>query len=202
NTAYMIYTSGSTGLPKGVAVTHAGLRNFAAEQVQRFGLDTSTRALAFASPSFDASVLELLLAVGAAGTMVIVPQMMFGGAELADLIETTGVTHAFLTPSVLASLDLDAMDDVRVVITGGEAIPADLAGRWAAATGRRLFNAYGPTEATIATNISGPLQPGEPVTIGGPVRGMRALVLDGGLDPVPEGVIGELYLGGIQLARG
>uniref|UniRef100_UPI0024540847 non-ribosomal peptide synthetase n=1 Tax=Nocardia flavorosea TaxID=53429 RepID=UPI0024540847 len=202
NTAYMIYTSGSTGLPKGVVVTHVGLRNFAAEQVQRFGLDTSTRALAFASPSFDASVLELLLAVGAAGTMVIVPQMMFGGAELADLIETTGVTHAFLTPSVLASLDLDAMDDVRVVITGGEAIPADLAGRWAATTGRRLFNAYGPTEATIATNISGPLQPGEPVTIGGPVRGMRALVLDTGLDPVPEGVIGELYLGGIQLARG
>ncbi|WP_280489194.1 non-ribosomal peptide synthetase [Nocardia carnea] len=202
NTAYMIYTSGSTGLPKGVAVTHAGLRNFAAEQVQRFGLDTSTRALAFASPSFDASVLELLLAVGAAGTMVIVPQMMFGGAELADLIETTGVTHAFLTPSVLASLDLDAMDDVRVVITGGEAIPADLAARWAATTGRRLFNAYGPTEATIATNISGPLRPGEPVTIGGPVRGMRALVLDTGLDPVPEGVVGELYVGGIQLARG
>ncbi|NUS95263.1 MAG: amino acid adenylation domain-containing protein, partial [Nocardia sp.] len=202
NTAYMIYTSGSTGVPKGVAVTHAGLRNFSTEQVQRFGLDSSTRALAFASPSFDASVLELLLAVGAGGTMVIVPQMMFGGAELADLIETTGVTHAFLTPSVLASLDLDAMSEVRVVVTGGEAVRPELAARWAATSDRSLFNAYGPTEATVATNISDRLRPGDPVTIGGPVRGMRALVLDSRLNPVPEGVTGELYVGGIQLARG
>ncbi|MGW5386176.1 amino acid adenylation domain-containing protein, partial [Nocardia sp. NPDC003963] len=202
NTAYMIYTSGSTGRPKGVAVTHAGLCNFSTEQVQRFGLDSSTRALAFASPSFDASVLELLLAVGAGGTLVIVPQMMFGGAELADLIETTGVTHAFLTPSVLASLDLEAMSEVRVVVTGGEAVSPELAARWAATPDRRLFNAYGPTEATVATNISDRLRPGDPVTIGGPVRGMRALVLDGRLNPVPEGVTGELYVGGIQLARG
>ncbi|WP_157107454.1 non-ribosomal peptide synthetase, partial [Nocardia grenadensis] len=202
NTAYMIYTSGSTGVPKGVAVTHAGLHNFSTEQVQRFGLDPSTRALAFASPSFDASVLELLLAVGAGGTLVIAGQMMFGGAELADLIETTGVTHAFLTPSVLASLDLDAMSDVRVVITGGEAVQPELAARWAATSDRSLFNAYGPTEATVATNISDRLRPGDPVTIGGPVRGMRALVLDGRLNPVPEGVTGELYVGGIQLARG
>ncbi|WP_189094544.1 non-ribosomal peptide synthetase, partial [Nocardia jinanensis] len=202
NTAYMIYTSGSTGLPKGVAVTHAGLCNFSTEQVQRFGLDSSTRALAFASPSFDASVLELLLAIGAGGALVIVPQMMFGGAELADLIETTGVTHAFLTPSVLASLDLDAMSEVRVVITGGEAVSPELAARWAATPDRYLFNAYGPTEATVATNISDRLRPGDPVTIGGPVRGMRALVLDGRLSPVPEGVTGELYVGGIQLARG
>ncbi|WP_280397672.1 amino acid adenylation domain-containing protein, partial [Nocardia carnea] len=220
NTAYVIYTSGSTGLPKGVVVTHAGLANFSAEQVERYGLTPDSRALAFASPSFDASMLEFLLAVGSAGALIVVPTGTYGGAELGELIAREGVTVGFLTPSVLASLDPVDLAGVRVIIAGGEALTADLAGRWSTAPGterdrpagvderrpneveRRLHNAYGPTEATIATNISGRLRPGDPVTIGGPVRGMRALVLDDRLNPVPEGAAGELYVGGIQLARG
>ncbi len=202
NAAYVIYTSGSTGLPKGVVVTHAGLANFSAEQVERYGLDRSTRALAFASPSFDASMLELLLALGAAGGLVLAPPLTFGGEELAELIRAEGVTHAFLTPSVLASLDPDALAGMRTIVAGGEAVPADLAAKWTGVPERDFHNGYGPTETTIMTNISDPLRPGEPVTIGGPIRGMRSLVLDGRLRPVPEGVTGELYLGGIQLARG
>ncbi|MFI9406362.1 amino acid adenylation domain-containing protein [Nocardia sp. NPDC052316] len=202
NAAYVIYTSGSTGLPKGVVVTHAGLANFSAEQVERYGLDQSTRALAFASPSFDASMLELLLALGSAGALVVAPPLTFGGSELADLIRAEGVTHAFLTPSVLASLDPDALSGMQAIVAGGEAVPADLVAKWAGAENRRFYNGYGPTETTIMTNISDPLRPGEPVTIGGPIRGMRSLVLDRRLRPVPEGVAGELYLGGIQLARG
>ncbi|WP_407670482.1 non-ribosomal peptide synthase/polyketide synthase [Nocardia suismassiliense] len=202
NAAYVIYTSGSTGLPKGVVVTHAGLANFSAEQVERYGLDQSTRALAFASPSFDASMLELLLALGSAGALVVAPPLTFGGSELADLIRAEGVTHAFLTPSVLASLDPDGLAGMQAIVAGGEAVPADLVTKWAGAENRRFYNGYGPTETTIMTNISDPLRPGEPVTIGGPIRGMRSLVLDRRLRPVPEGVAGELYLGGIQLARG
>ncbi|MGW5376733.1 amino acid adenylation domain-containing protein, partial [Nocardia sp. NPDC003999] len=202
NAAYVIYTSGSTGVPKGVVVTHEGLANFSAEQVERYRLDSSTRALAFASPSFDASVLELLLALGSAGVLVVAPPSTFGGAELAELIRAGGVTHAFLTPSVLASLDPDALPGVRAVVAGGEAVPADLAAKWTTMSERDFHNGYGPTETTIMTNISDPLRPGEPVTIGGPIRGMRSLVLDSRLRPVPEGVTGELYLGGIQLARG
>ncbi|MGV9334053.1 amino acid adenylation domain-containing protein, partial [Nocardia sp. NPDC003726] len=202
NAAYVIYTSGSTGVPKGVVVTHAGLANFSAEQVQRYRLDRSTRALAFASPSFDASMLELLLALGGAGGLVVAPPLTFGGAELAELISAGGVTHAFLTPSVLASLDPDALPGTRTIVAGGEAVPADLAAKWTTATERDFHNGYGPTETTVMTTISDPLRPGEPVTIGGPIRGMRSLVLDGRLRPVPEGVTGELYLGGIQLARG
>ncbi|WP_434090518.1 amino acid adenylation domain-containing protein, partial [Nocardia beijingensis] len=202
NAAYVIYTSGSTGVPKGVVVTHAGLANFSAEQVERYQLDRSTRALAFASPSFDASMLELLLALGGAGGLVVAPPLTFGGAELAELIRAAGVTHAFLTPSVLASLDPDALPGTRTVVAGGEAVPADLAAKWTTGTERAFHNGYGPTETTIMTNISDPLRPGEPVTIGGPIRGMRSLVLDSRLRPVPEGVTGELYLGGIQLARG
>ncbi|XOZ86368.1 non-ribosomal peptide synthase/polyketide synthase [Nocardia testacea] len=206
NTAYVIYTSGSTGLPKGVVVTHAGLANFSAEQIERYGLNRHSRALAFASPSFDASILELLLAVGSAGALVVVPPGTYGGAELGELIARERVTVGLITPSVLASLDPADLAGMRVIIAGGEAISADLVAKWSTVRDggveRRLHNAYGPTEATVATNISGALLPGDPVTIGGPVRGMRALVLDDRLNPVPEGVAGELYVGGIQLARG
>ncbi|WP_051743155.1 non-ribosomal peptide synthetase [Nocardia carnea] len=204
--AYVIYTSGSTGLPKGVVVSHEGLANFSAEQVERYRLSPDSRALAFASPSFDASILELLLAVGSAGALVVVPTGTYGGAELGELISREGVTVGLITPSVLASLDPADLAGMEVIIAGGEAVSADLVAKWSTApeggVERRFHNAYGPTEATIATNISGRLLPGDPVTIGGPVRGMRALVLDDRLNPVPEGVAGELYVGGIQLARG
>ena len=103
-------------------------------------------------------------------------------------------------------MDPSGLDSVRVVISGGEAVPADLVARWAIrlADGsvRAFHNAYGPTEATVATNISGALVAGSTVTIGGPIRGTRSLVLDSRLRPVPVGVAGELYLSGVQLARG
>ncbi|MFE3319104.1 amino acid adenylation domain-containing protein [Nocardia sp. NPDC059195] len=202
NAAYMIYTSGSTGLPKGVVVTHAGLANFCAEQKQRYRLDSATRALAFASPSFDASMLELLLAIGGAGTLVVAPAGFVGGTELAELIRTEGVTHTFLTPSVLATLDPDGVPGLRALIVGGEHVPAELVARWNTLPQRHFHNGYGPTETTVMTAISDALHPGDTGHMGGPIRGIRALILDERLRPVPEGVTGELYLGGIQLARG
>nr|WP_245671402.1 non-ribosomal peptide synthetase [Nocardia amamiensis] len=204
--AYVIYTSGSTGVPKGVVVTHAGLPSFCAEQRERYRVTSSSRTLHFASPSFDASVLELLLAVGGAATMVVVAPTVYGGADLTALLRRERVTHAFITPAALASMDPAGLDRLRVVIAGGEACPPELLRRWiqpiAGRRTREFYNGYGPTETTIMTNISDPLSPEGPVTIGGPIRGMRALVLDGRLRPVPEGVTGELYLGGGQLARG
>ncbi|MFD4181142.1 amino acid adenylation domain-containing protein, partial [Rhodococcus sp. NPDC058514] len=198
--AYVIFTSGSTGKPKGVVVTHAGLENFCTEQIERYRLTSDSRALHVASPSFDASVLELLLAIGAGGTLVIAPPTVFGGVELAELLRRERVTHSFITPSALASVDPAGLDEFRVVVAGGEAVPADLVTRWA--PGRELFNGYGPTETTIMTNISDPMVAGERVVIGGPTRGMRSLILDSRLRPVPAGVSGELYIAGIQLARG
>ncbi len=200
NPAYVIYTSGSTGLPKGVVVTHTGLANFAAEQRERYGLGPATRALHFASPSFDASVLELLLAVAPGATLVIAPPTVYGGADLAELLRDERVTHAFVTPAALASVDPAGLDDLRTVVVGGEACPPELVARWA--PGRAFHNGYGPTETTVMTNISDPLTPGGPLTIGGPLRGTRSLVLDDRLRPVPVGVAGELYLSGVQLARG
>ncbi|KIA66200.1 peptide synthetase [Nocardia vulneris] len=204
--AYVIYTSGSTGRPKGVVVTQAGLSSFCDEQRERYQVVSASRTLHFASPSFDASVLELLLAVGGAATMVIAAPTVFGGEELVSLLRRTGVTHAFITPAALASVEPAGLDELRVVVAGGEACPPELVRRWVipVANGRtrEFFNGYGPTETTIMTNISAPLVPDELVTIGGPIRAVTEYVLDERLSPVPDGVIGELYIAGAQVARG
>ncbi|MFE4458186.1 amino acid adenylation domain-containing protein, partial [Nocardia tengchongensis] len=204
--AYVIYTSGSTGVPKGVVVSHAGLANFTVEQAERYALDFSSRALHFASPSFDASMLEFLLAIGKGGTLVVVPPGTYGGEELAELIRREQATHAFITPAALSTFGPAGLDSLRVLVAGGEAVPADLVEKWAVpladGTMRAFHNGYGPTETTIMTNISDALVPGDLVTIGGPIRGMQSLILDNRLRPVPVGVAGELYLSGIQLARG
>ncbi|MFD4431242.1 amino acid adenylation domain-containing protein [Nocardia sp. NPDC058497] len=204
--AYVIYTSGSTGLPKGVAVTQAGLAGFCEEQRLHYGVESTSRTLHFASPSFDASLLELLLAVGAGATMVIADPSVYGGDDLAALLRRERVSHAFITPAALASIDPAGLDDFRVVAVGGEACPPDLLRRWAIpladGTLREFHNVYGPTETTIVTNISVPLKPGDPLTIGGPLRGVAEYVLDDRLGPVPPGVTGELYITGAQLTRG
>ncbi|MEV4125504.1 amino acid adenylation domain-containing protein [Nocardia sp. NPDC049707] len=199
--AYLIYTSGSTGMPKAVTVTHAGLAALSSEQRERYAVTAVSRTLHFASPSFDASVWELLLAVGAGATMVIVMPGIYGGAELAELLRRERVTHAVITPGALASVDPDGLDDLRVIVSAGDACPPELVRRWVGG-GREFFNAYGPTEATIMTNQGTPLVAGELVTIGGPIRGVSEWVLDQRLQPVPVGVAGELYIAGAALARG
>ncbi|OAK51474.1 non-ribosomal peptide synthetase [Rhodococcoides kyotonense] len=196
--AYVIYTSGSTGLPKGVAVTHAGLAHLTAEFVERFGLDPRSRTLHFASPSFDASILELLMTVGAGGTMTIVDPDVYGGAELTAAMH--GVTHAFLTPAAAATVDPDALPELRVLVVGGDVCSPELVRTWADRVS--LFNAYGPTECTIVATLEGPLDADTPVRIGGPTRGIDAYVLDARLHPVGLGVVGELYVAGDALARG
>ncbi|MFE3346968.1 non-ribosomal peptide synthase/polyketide synthase [Rhodococcus sp. NPDC059179] len=197
--AYMIYTSGSTGRPKGVVVTHAGVANLVAEQREQYGLTADSRVLAVASPSFDASVFEFLMAVGSGAALVISPPTVFGGAELGELLRRERVTHAIITPSVLASVDPTGCGDLAVLVTAGEACPPEVVSRWA--PGRRLFNGYGPTETTIMTTC-GEVSAGEAVTIGLPVRGFSLHVLDARLRPVPVGVAGELYAAGIGIARG
>ncbi|MEU7631077.1 amino acid adenylation domain-containing protein [Nocardia sp. NPDC049220] len=198
--AYVIYTSGSTGAPKGVVVSHRGLANLMAEQCSRFGIEPGARVLNAASPSFDAAVLEHLWALTSGGQLVIAPPTIYGGAELAQILLREKVTHAALTPAALGTVDPTGLDDLRTVVVGGEAPPPELVSRWA--PGRRLFNTYGPAEATIQTDVSAPMVAGGTVTIGRPIRGVGQVVLDARLQPVPVGVVGELYLAGPGLARG
>ena len=96
--AYLIYTSGSTGKPKGVIVTHLGLSNLNAEEHQRFNVQPYSRISHLASPSFDASVFELMMAFGSGACLVVIPPTVFGGSELAEIFADEHVSHAFITP--------------------------------------------------------------------------------------------------------
>ncbi len=199
NTAYVIYTSGSTGKPKGVAVSHAGLASFASAEVSHFEVSPGDRVLEFSSPSFDASVLELCMALTSGAALVVPPPGPLLGDQLASVINTHGVTHALIPPVALATVDSE-LPSLRTLVVGGDACSAELVARWA--PGRRMINAYGPTEATVVSTWSSPLVPGAVPAIGGPIRNTRAYVLDSALRPVPPGVAGELYVAGVGLARG
>ncbi|WP_188547718.1 non-ribosomal peptide synthetase [Rhodococcoides trifolii] len=198
--AYVIYTSGSTGTPKGVRVTHRGLADLVAAQRERFGVTPQSRVLQFASPSFDASVFEMLLGFGSGAAVVVVPGGVYAGRELESVLVENNVTHVCLTPSVLQSTDPAAVPGVRTVIMAGEPSNSALVGRWS--LGRDVYDAYGPTETTIMATCSTRLHPGDPATIGAPTLGLDAMVLDSRLRLVPNGVVGELYLAGSALAEG
>ncbi|MCD0486494.1 amino acid adenylation domain-containing protein, partial [Streptacidiphilus sp. ASG 303] len=197
-TAYVIYTSGSTGRPKGVMVSHAGIAGLVNAQVERFRIDENSRVLQFASPSFDASISELCTALLSGATLVIAP-VDSPISALTD--QRLGITHATVVPSVLATLSDDSLESVRTLVVAGEACPPELVAKWA--PGRRMINAYGPTEATVCATMSVPLVPSEQKPpIGTPIADTRVYVLDAALQPCPPGVPGELYLAGAQLARG
>ncbi|WP_080606171.1 non-ribosomal peptide synthetase [Rhodococcus opacus] len=200
--AYLVYTSGSTGVPKGVVVTHRGLANLVSAQRTRLDLDSAARVLHVASPSFDASVFEMLMAFGSGAALVIAPPAVFGGSPLAQLMTTEHVTHAVITPSVLASMEPGEVGGLllRTLVVAGEMCPPELLSRWASRC--RMIDAYGPAETTVMATVSEPLAESGPVTIGRPIHGTRAVVLDHRLRPVPVGVVGELYVAGTALARG
>ncbi|WP_254885727.1 non-ribosomal peptide synthetase [Streptomyces sp. NA02950] len=199
--AYVIYTSGSTGVPKGVVVSHRGIAAFAAAERERFAVSADSRVLQFSSPSFDASVLELCMTLTSGATLVVPAPGPLAGEPLAEVLAERRVTHALIPPAALATVPATALPDFRCLVVGGEACPAELVERWA--PGRRMVNAYGPTESTVAVSMSEPLTAGTGTPpIGTPVPGTRAYVLDGSLRLAPPGVAGELYVAGPGLARG
>ncbi|MGW0927659.1 non-ribosomal peptide synthase/polyketide synthase [Streptomyces sp. NPDC002644] len=202
--AYVIYTSGSTGTPKGVVVTHTGLAAFAAGAAERYAAGPGDRVLQFASPSFDASVLELCVSLLTGATLVTGEEGPLVGERLAEVLAGRRVSHTLIPPAALATLPpgtAQALPGLRTLIVGAEACPADLVERWA--PGRRMINSYGPTEATVVATWTGPLTPGAGAPpIGGPAGATRVHVLDAALRPVPPGVLGELYVAGPGLARG
>jgi len=199
--AYVIYTSGSTGTPKGVTVTHAGIAALAWSHTDRLGIGPDSRVLQYASFSFDTSVVDLVMGLAAGAALVMADEeQRLSAAALGQLLAGGRVTHATLPPGLLAALPDGCLPEGMTVVAAGEACPAEVIGRWSA--GRRMFNAYGPTEATVCATLAGPLAGGDAPPIGRPIAGVRALVLDGWLRPVPAGTVGELYLAGSGLARG
>ncbi|SCK10285.1 non-ribosomal peptide synthase domain TIGR01720/amino acid adenylation domain-containing protein [Streptomyces sp. WMMB 714] len=198
--AYVIHTSGSTGRPKGVAVPHAGLPALAAAQAERFALDGHARVLQFASPSFDASVMEYLMAYGTGAALVVPPPGPLAGEELAEVLARDRISHALIPPTALTGVPPQSLPGLRTLVVGGEACPPGLAAQWS--PGRRLVNAYGPTETTCCATTSAPLQADGLVPIGTPLAGLRVHVLDDALRPAPTGVPGELYIAGPGVGHG
>ncbi|MFH8462582.1 non-ribosomal peptide synthase/polyketide synthase [Streptomyces sp. NPDC017991] len=202
--AYVIYTSGSTGTPKGVVVTHRGLAAFAAAEAAHYQVAPDDRVLAFATPSFDASVLELCMSLPQGARLVVPRPGPLLGAELADTLRTERITHTLLPPAALGTLPPDTpgtLPDLKTLTVGADACGADLVARWA--PHHRLVNSYGPTEATVVATWSDPLEAnGSAPPIGRPLPATGAYVLDARRRPVPDGVAGELWLSGPALARG
>ncbi|MFF9473365.1 amino acid adenylation domain-containing protein [Streptomyces roseolus] len=198
--AYVVHTSGSTGRPKGVVVTHAGLAALAAEQIERYRLGPGSRVAQLAALGFDVAVAELVMAL-TSGSCLVLPPHGLAGDELAAFLRDRRVTTALAPAAVLATLPPCDLPDLTDLVTGGEAPPPSLIARWA--PGRRMFNVYGPTEATVQAT-SGRCAPDGDRTpdIGNPEAAVDAYVLDAALRPVPDGVTGELYLRGGGLARG
>ncbi|MEU2794839.1 amino acid adenylation domain-containing protein, partial [Streptomyces sp. NPDC007100] len=203
--AYVIYTSGSTGRPKGVAVAHGGVVNLAETMRPVLGVSEGVPALQFASFSFDAAVLDVAVTLAGGGTLAIATSEERSEPEaLSRMIRASGVRVASVVPSLLGVLEPEAVPGVENWVLGAERLTADLAARWRA--GARVWNTYGPTEATVITTAT-PLAEDitahdAPPAIGRPLGNVKVFVLDDFLQPVPVGTVGELYVAGLGLARG
>ncbi|MFL6336447.1 MAG: amino acid adenylation domain-containing protein, partial [Pyrinomonadaceae bacterium] len=199
--AYVIYTSGSTGRSKGVMVEHRGLCNMVAAQAEVFRPGEGMRVLQFASLSFDISFFEISLALASGATLCVgTKDSLLPGPALTRYMNEHEVTAAALMPSVLAALTPAELPHLRTLLCGGESGATQLAERWAA--GRDFFHGYGPTEATIWVTSVGYDEEGGADSIGRPIANTQFYILDETMAPVPQGVPGEMYIGGVCLARG
>jgi non-ribosomal peptide synthetase-like protein len=202
--AYAIYTSGTTGAPKGVLLEHRGIVHLIQSGIARFAIQPGDRIAQGSSPAYDSSVEETWLALAAGATVVpLDDEVVRLGPDLVPWLRREGITILCPPPTLLRAMACDdparELPALRLCYAGGEAMPQDLADRWGAALW--LENGYGPTECTV-TVVRGRLHPGEPVTIGTPVPGHTAWLLDDHQTPVPAGTPGELCIAGPGLARG
>jgi len=206
--AYLIYTSGSTGQPKGAGLPHTGLINRLLWMQQAYPLTAADRVLQKTPFSFDVSVWEFLWPLLQGATLVVAaPGIHKDPMALAEVIRREQISTLHFVPSMLQAFvdagELPSCSSLRQVMASGEALPAPLAARFREQTTAALHNLYGPTEASIdvtawtcsAANTRG-------VPIGWPIANTQIHLLDAQLNPVPIGVAGELYIGGVQLARG
>ncbi|MEM7393635.1 MAG: amino acid adenylation domain-containing protein, partial [Verrucomicrobiota bacterium] len=202
--AYVIYTSGSTGRPKGVAIEHHSLTNFIISMADELHFTAEDRLLAVTTICFDISALELYLPLVTGGCVeVSTEDLARDGLRLREKLEADdAITFMQATPATWEMLLTAGWEADRpgAILCGGEALSPELAQRLAG-NGSRLWNLYGPTETTIwSTMIE--IHPGDDVTIGRPIANTQCHILDEDRRTVPEGELGELYIGGDGVARG
>lgn len=202
NAAYVLFTSGSTGHPKSVAIPHRGLANMTLAQIEQFAITAESELLQFARLTFDASISEIATCLVAGGRLHLASSdAPLAGSTLKDILLDRGITVVTLPPAALASIDHVEFPALETLIVAGEACPLSVLEPWA--SGRRILNAYGPSEASVCATCaifqSAPLAC---LPIGRPIAGVRTYILDRFLQAVPVGVQGEIYIGGLGLGRG
>ncbi|MEZ6090959.1 MAG: amino acid adenylation domain-containing protein [Pirellulaceae bacterium] len=201
--AYIIFTSGSTGVSKGVQIEHRGIVNFVRAQTARMEVVDSDRVMHAFSPSFDGALSEVILALSNGATLVIVDaQTLRDPNALTAYLNDERVSVGKFPPALLSMLHSEALPDLKTVASAGDKLTGELASRWI--PGRRFFNGYGPTEATVGVSMmlldEHARQDRPP--IGAPMQNMRMYLLDAKRQPVPIGVPGEIYIGGMGVGRG
>ena len=201
---WVIFTSGSTGTPKGVAVTHRSAAAFVDAEAALFcveePLGPGDRVLAGLSVAFDASCEEMWLAWRHGACLVPAPRALVkSGMDLGPWLSSRQITVVSTVPTLAALWPAESLDNVRLLIFGGEACPPEL-GRRLNDDDREVWNTYGPTEATVVA-CAAMLDGSEPVRIGLPLKGWDLAVVDAEGVPVAEGETGELIIGGVGLAR-
>ncbi|MCX6395739.1 MAG: amino acid adenylation domain-containing protein [Propionibacteriales bacterium] len=202
--AWVIFTSGSTGTPKGVAVTHRNAAAFVDAEARMFltgdPIGPGDRVMAGLSVAFDASCEEMWLAWAHGGCLVPAPRSLVrSGVDVGPWLVANQITVVSTVPTLLALWPAESLQQVRLLIMGGEACPPELASRLQA-PGREVWNTYGPTEATVVA-CGALLDGSDPVRIGLPLDGWDLAVVDATGQPVAPGESGELIIGGVGLAR-
>jgi non-ribosomal peptide synthetase-like protein len=198
--AYLIYTSGSTGVPKGIVVTQRNICHFLRSANELYGFRADDVVFQGASVAFDLSMEEIWVPLMVGATLHVATPAMIGDVErLPDLLAEAGVTVLDTVPTLLAMISRE-VPSLRLILMGGEALPAPLVARWAK-PGCRLFNTYGPTEATVVATACEAL-PGQAVTIGRPIANYTAYVVSEEGRLLGPGEQGELWIGGPGVAQG
>jgi pristinamycin I synthase-3/4 len=202
NLAYVIYTSGSTGKPKAADLIHRGAINLAQALHDWFRVVPGTVVMQFASLSFDSATWDWMMALLAGGKLVLASRdEILPGVGLERVLDEQQVEVVLLTPSVVERMDDQRpLPALRSIAVAGEACPAKLFERWG--PGRWMVNAYGPTEITVCSSLSEGQTGERGVSIGRPLPNLRSYVLGAERRLAPIGAPGELYVGGIQIARG
>jgi amino acid adenylation domain-containing protein len=202
--AYLMYTSGTTGLPKGVLIEHRGLVNLVLHQIKEFGIKPGNRTLQFASISFDASLSETFKTLCSNATLVIVDKEIINDViGFVDFLKKNKISEITLPPSYLNIIELGQLLFLRVLITAGEKANSDRAIYYS--KNLNFFNAYGPTENSIGTAINkvdASKIKSANVPIGRPITNVEVYILNSDQKLLPVGIAGELYVGGVGLARG
>ncbi len=198
--AYAIYTSGSTGKPKSIVISHRNICHYLRAANSIYAIEPTDVVFQGASVAFDLSLEEIFVPYLVGASLWIAGRQTLAEAEqLPDVLTQAGVTVLDTVPTLLGLLPRDVAS-LRVIILGGEACPQAVVERWSR-PGRRIFNSYGPTEATVVATVA-EVKPGKPVTIGQPIPNYSCWVADDSLNPVAPGATGELLIGGPGIASG